>query len=217
MDILRKSSAKPLILLLTFLLSCSDDEVVETFPSMELAPKPKNLNAYLTINLEDTILHLTEDLPGYKAFLNYSFPSESGTGDPTFGARIVNDLVDTITFTLGYSHDFSDHNQLVGELTKESQELAQSFFDGQGTRFQTFGFFIDISEWEYPGGPGYGHASHSIVQPESSFVTVKEYYAGHGDGSIWLMGEFNLFMSRGSYAGKSLTGEFFMEFPLCCF
>ncbi|GEM_PF-2985743 len=203
------------ILIITGILAMACDKS-EEFSAIQLKPKPSGLNAYLNVNIDGASYQLNDGTDGYKSALSYQFPADGHYGQSEFGSSIYNDS-STLEFRVGYTHQAKSREELVAILTKESQSISLGYFDDDGVfLIDKNGFLFEIIELEYPLGPGVGYSSHQEEQPVSSHFYINDYFAGEQNNSIWLKGNFDLKLC-GGYSEKDILGEFFLEFPICCF
>ncbi|MDW3192029.1 MAG: hypothetical protein R8G66_06685 [Cytophagales bacterium] len=194
-------------------ISCSEEE--EIVP-LALEPLPEGSVAFLNISVGDESYNLIDGVDNSIFSSSLLAPATSDAQfSKEFGASVTSDT-SVLTFRIAYSREANNRDETLIEITQgEGQYAFGEVIDLEKIERRK-GFNIEIVEDEYVGGPGQGYASWYFDQPETSFFTITEYYAGESELTVWLKGEFKATILNTSGASQ-VRGDFLMEFPVCCF
>ena len=195
------------------LISCSNEEEIAP---LALDPLPEGSVAFLRIDIDDQEFNLINGEGNSVFSSSLNAPAEPDAQfSKEFGSSVTSDT-STLSFRVAYSRQANTRLEMLHEITQREGRIAFGEYIDQELIERRTGFNVEIAEYDYPGGPGVGYSSWRTEQPESSFFTIHEYYAGDTQYTIWLKGEFDLSVDR-QIETLSVKGEFLMEFPVCCF
>lgn len=178
------------------------------FPAILLEAKPDSLEAFLNLTVDDTTFRLDQE--------DNQVYFHSGAISTSHGTEMSSavDLIGIpLRYLVTYAHNASSRNEVLATIISEPSELAQGERELDVLVLTEFGFLFEIQELEFPQGPGVGYSSAFIPQPEASYFNIQNYFSGTFD-TIWLQGTFSVVINGGIYGGQTLTGEFFMQFPV---
>ncbi len=202
-----------LILCAICFASCSEEDQIVP---LKLEPLPEGAAAFLNISVNTTEYNLIDGVESSIFYSSLNSPAEPDARfSKQFGSLVTSDT-STLAFRVAYSRKANNREETLHEITQREGKFGFGEYVNEELIERRRGFNIEISEYEYPGGPGQDYSTWRFDQPDSSFLTITEYYAGETELTIWLKGEFQVTILN--LDGVNLVrGDFLMEFPVCCF
>lgn len=139
----------------------------------DLPTKPESLNAYLNITIGDTTYYREDGIDGFMLYGNYVVPAENYESEVEIGATIIKDFVD-VDLSIRYTHDKQSRNQLVDWLIRDTQDVADGYYNDDGIyQLTSYGFLFGLVENDLVNGGGSGYPSNVITQPLSSYFHIE--------------------------------------------
>lgn len=204
------------ILCIFCLASCSEEED-KIVPLLELEPLPEGSVAFLNIRSDGQEYNLINGVDNSIFSSSLVTPAdENALFTNQYGSSVTSDT-STLIFRVAYSRSSDNRRELLHEITQTEGKIGFGEFTNFTLIERRTGFNIEVSELESPNGPGQGYSSWRTPQPDASFFTINEYYAGETVNTIWLKGEFRLTIEKEFGRLDQVRGDFLMEFPVCCF